>query len=200
MDEDFSTDLFVEYFAERWTNFVVNNDFFKTTYRLMDMTLVLLFDHRGKLSILSPLINAFVPSIIILTLTTIQFFYGMIGMKGWARGNLALIVLQLFSIINSTLALLLLYQIEFYIYDLRILRWIWWPISGIYLIFYALLAIQEIDFVYVKGMSSDSDHRAYNILNAAMVGYAVAWLFPTAFSSLMICLKEPFMNPIAWSK
>jgi len=46
----------------------------------------------------------------------------------------------------------------------------------------------------------DSGHRAYNILNAALVAYAVTWLVPTAFSSLCICLKEPFMNPIAWSK
>jgi len=140
MEGDYSMDLFVQYIAERWENFVENVNIGIFIYRFVEMVLVLVFDSKGKMSILSPLVNALVPSVIIYTLTTIQFFYGAVGMKGWAKGNIVFIALQIFSLVNSALALLLLYEIEWYIYDLRILRWIWWPVSAIFLVLWGILA------------------------------------------------------------
>lgn len=86
-------------------------------------------------------------------------------------------------------------DIEVYIYDLRIIRWISWPLAAIFFVGWFYFLICELYLIYKRGMDEDdNDHKLYNVLNAIFVGYTVAFLAPTAISNFFICLKEPFMN------
>lgn len=60
----------------------------------MEAMFIVFFDKKSnKFSILSPTVNALIPSFAIFNGVTIQFFFGMAGMKGWAKGNVPLIVI-----------------------------------------------------------------------------------------------------------
>lgn len=95
--------------------------------------------------------------------------------------------------------LMLVWNWEFYLYDLRIIRYISEAEAIIFGLLYIFFVGVEIDLVYIKGRL-DKDDNIYDLLMALIFGYNLAMWAPTFITNFLILEKELTLNQLAWSK
>lgn len=123
--------LVVDYAEERYWN-LLNNFNPADVWTFMEMALVIALTGPGKFAITSPLFTALYPSMNAMSGIFIVFYYNFTRNKWWGGGNLFLISMQLFQLIQFASLLPLLWNSEMYLYDFRLWRFISFGAAGIF--------------------------------------------------------------------
>lgn len=99
VEGDYTFSLFKNWVVDRWFNFFNHVNIVPFMWTFTEMILVTTLDSDGKFSFMSPMVYAWGPTTVIFVSTLIQFFFGFARMKFWAKGNVTMIVLQVYSLI-----------------------------------------------------------------------------------------------------
>lgn len=89
--------------------------------------------------------------------------------------------------------LLLVWNNELYLYDLRIIRYFSEFMAAIFNVGYIMMVGIVLDLVYVKG-SLEKDNNIYDLLMALYLGYNLFLHAPTFIVNFFIVAKELTLN------
>ena len=102
-----------------------------------------------------------------------------------------------------------MWNVQSYLYDLRVLRYIFFGAAIIFMAIYWVSSAILIDLMFVKGrhagdkklswFGSKGKDRAPDLLFALFVGYNLVEFMPTAFSASFYIIKELTMKQSAFS-
>lgn len=148
---------------------------------------------------MNPLFTATIPSIIGLNIVVISIAFNISVNKWWANGNLLLLLLQAFTIIQFVFLWLLLWNTDVYLYDLRILRYVSLTSAIVFNVLYFTGICGEADLIFVKGRMEKTDNPI-DVFISLVTGYVLLDLAPTFYVNLLIALKELTLNQFAWNK
>lgn len=153
----------------------------------------------GKLSIMSPVFTATTPSLVTANLILLQIITGFTWFKYFAHGNLFMIFTEVWTAGQWLLMYLLLWNEDWYLYDLRIVRFLSLAGAITFMIFYMAGVAVEVDLLVVEGIINNTDSW-FTMLMALIFGELVLYYSPTALVNTFIILKESTLNQLAWRK
>lgn len=94
--------------------------------------------------------------------------------------------------------ILLVWNIDLYLYDLRILRYISLLEAILFNLIYIMMVGTELDLYYNRGLGIGNVHlddsAIFDVMLAIFNGYMLIEFTPTAFVNATIILKEMTMN------
>lgn len=166
---------------------------------LVLFVLVSILDAPGKFSIFSPYFTGWGPTVLAYNCVGGQIIANLWINRFFAEGNVYLLAMQSFTIMQLVLMTFLVWNSDIYLYDLRIIRYLSELYAIIFLLGFVLMSGVELDLVYVKGALDKSD-SIYDLLSALFIGYNLALFAPTLIVSVIIIGKELTLNPFAWRK
>lgn len=161
--------------------------------------LVTLLTAPGKFSLLSPLFTGWGPTVLTFNCVSAQFIGNLWINRYFAEGNFYLIGMQIFTITQWLLMLLLVWDVEIYLYDFRILRYFSELGAFTFAAAYLTMVGMWLDLVFVQG-SWEKDVNIFDLLGALFVGYNLGLHAPTMIVNVLIIGKELTLNPLAWRK
>ena len=88
------------------------------------------------LSLGSPLLTAYIPTFLGASLMILQIFANVILNKWWAHGNAYLLVMQAFGIQQYAAMVLAMWNVDAYLYDARLIRYIFLIEAAIFMMVY----------------------------------------------------------------
>ena len=185
-------DCFVNYLTERWNHFTANIKPFELINNIMLFFMVGGLDAPGKFSLASPLYTAYFPTLIGTILIFTQFILNIVMNDLWAQGNLYLISIQLFTIMQYIFMGLTIWNFDTYLYDLRPLRYIVLGLAIEHIFFYVVAGAVVIDLVFIKNKSGDIG--IFDTLASLFIGYNLIEMAPTLYMNVVILLKEMTLN------
>mmetsp|Transcript_29385 Transcript_29385/g.44396 ORF Transcript_29385/g.44396 Transcript_29385/m.44396 type:complete len:150 (-) Transcript_29385:261-710(-) len=133
---------------DAWQKFPFQQKFYETFAAFL---LIKALEWNGKFTIISPLLTSITPIIMCANLVALQLFFNVFMFKFFAHFNLLLIGIQIFTMIQYVGMFFLLQELNFYLYDFRIVRYIFFGAAIAFLLFYMIMAAEEIDLVLIKG-------------------------------------------------
>ena len=95
--------------------------------------------------------------------------------------------------------LLLVWNVELYLYDCRIMRYISEMSAIAFIVGFVMMSGVELDLVFVQG-ALEKDNNVIDLLSALVLGYNLALHAPTLIVNVLIVGKELTLNPFAWRK
>jgi hypothetical protein len=105
----------------------------------------------GKFSIFSPFFTGWGPTVLTTNCVGAQLIANLWINRWFAEGNAYLLAMQGFTIMQWALMLLLVWNVDIYLYDLRIIRYLSLLYAVVFLAMFVLFAGVELDLVYVRG-------------------------------------------------
>jgi hypothetical protein len=99
VEGDYTFRLIKAWVVDRWDNFFDNINIVPFTWTFTEMLLVTMLDSDGKFSFMSPMVYAWGPTTVVFIGTLIQFFFGLARMNFWAKGNITILALQVYSVV-----------------------------------------------------------------------------------------------------
>lgn len=143
--------ILIDYLDERKNNFANEHNPLKDFEMIFGGALVTVLTMPGKLSLVSPIITALLPTIATWQLTLAQLIMNILINKWWAGGNLLLLFFQAEHILMQVCMMMLLSDINFYLYGLRILRYLVFAWCIFFNLAYIAMAGGVVDQVFVNG-------------------------------------------------
>lgn len=113
--------------------------------------------------------------------------------KFYAHGNLLMIMTLMWTLSQWFCMYLLLWNQDFYLYDLRLLRYLVLLLAITFDFFYACLFSAELEIVWLEGKLYKEDN-AVEVVLALIFGEMLIYYFPTAIVNSIIILKEMTLN------
>ena len=104
----------------------------------------------GKFSLAAPLVTGWVPSIIGFIMVILDIVFNAWFMNWWAEGNFYLILTTVYDIWGFTFMLMSVWNWDFYLYDMRIGRYLVAAWALLFNTFYISLIPIEIDLIWIK--------------------------------------------------
>ena len=92
--------------------------------------------------------------------------------------------------------LFLVWNVQIYMYDLRILRYLVLLAALIFDLMYFFFGCMLFDYAYYRHDTSN----VFEIFQALFIAYCIGLYFPTALINYTILFKELTLNQMAWSK
>lgn len=108
--------ILFNYLSERITNILQNGDIISAYFYFWKFIVVLIYDLTTKASVAFPVFTALGPTILYPSLVFLQFVANIWLNHWWAEGNILLIVGQLFTLWQFVSMMLLIWDVEWYLY------------------------------------------------------------------------------------
>ena len=143
--------IFEDYLSERANNLLQYFNPIDAIEVVLGYVIITVLQAPGKFTGMSPLITGILPQALTLDGLMLQFIWSAFFMEFWANFNIMFLLHQLFSIVQYFLMFLLSWNVEIYIYDFRIVRYVSLFFAFIYDIFYVVMAASALDLVFIKG-------------------------------------------------
>lgn len=198
---DFSTTgptIFWDWYKERVVH-LKQIDPVPLVENLVLFVLVTVLNAPGKFSLLSPIFTGWSPTVLTSNCVGAQLVANVWINRWFAEGNVYLLAMQGFTIMQYVLMLMLVWNFDVYLYDLRLIRYLSAFCALIFVIGFILMTGVELDLVFVKGAAQKADD-VFDLLGALFLGYNLALLTPTLIVSVIILGKELTLNQFAWRK
>lgn len=132
-------------------------------------------------------------------LISLQFMMNLSVNRNWANGNLYLIAMEIYTILAFLAQILLTWNFDIYLYDLRIVRLVMAALAVLFWVVYIISAAVWADLVFLKEAIGDKG-TIYDIMIVLFIGYNLMYNIPTAVINAIIIGKELTLNQFAWSK
>lgn len=161
--------------------------------------LVTVLTAPGKFSIMSPLFTGWNPTVLTFNCVGAQVLANLWINRLWAEGNVYLLMMQGFTLMQWILMLMLVWNWDLYLYDFRIVRYLSELYALIFIFAFLIMSGIELDLVFVKGKLDKTDN-IFDLLSALFIGYNLALHVPTFLVNVIIVLKELTLNQFAWRK
>lgn len=161
--------------------------------------LVTVLTAPGKFSIMSPLFTGWNPTVLTFNCVGAQLLANLWINRLWAEGNVYLLMMQGFTLMQWILMLMLVWNWDLYLYDLRIVRYLSELYALMFIFAFLIMSGIEIDLVFVKGKLDKTDN-IIDLLSALFIGYNLALHVPTFLVNAIIVMKELTLNQFAWRK
>ena len=113
--------------------------------------------------------------------------------KWFAHGNILLIITQIWTLWQALMMSMLVWDVPFYLYDLRVLRWINFGIAILYVACYLFLIILDVNLIGFVDEWKQKD-LIFNYLLETILSYSIIQFIPTFLVNFQIVLKEITMN------
>lgn len=100
--------------------------------------------------------------------------------------------------------LMLIWNFDIYLYDLRLLRYFSELQAIVFNAFYILMLGTELDLIYNGRLGLGELYvdasNVFDMMLAVVIGYLLIEYFPTAYINTAIIVKEMTLNQFAWRK
>lgn len=168
---------------------------------LVLFVLVTVLTAPGTFSIFSPIFTGWSPTVLALNCVGAQFIANLWINRSFAGGNVYLIAMQAFTVLQWVFMEFLVWNVDIYMYDLRIVRYISELGALVFVVGFVMYTGVEIDLVYVRGaLSRQQAPNVFDVFSALFIGYNLALHVPTFLVNAIILLKEVSLNQFAWRK
>jgi len=144
------TKIFNDYIRERYLHFVINIKPVELIENIILYLIVTIVTSPGKFTIMSPLFTAFMPTSIGALGLLAQTYFNIYMNRLWAHGSKFLLGMYFFTISQYIFMLMLVWNISFYLYTLRIIRYIVFFEAISFLFLYLMTLGVFLDLYFVK--------------------------------------------------
>ena len=173
--------------------------FIHYAWNLYELMIVFIYDFYTKASVVNPMFTALMPTMFMPPILLIQILVNLLLNKYYAYGNVFLILPQIFTLYQAFWMFFLIWDVPFYLYTLRIWRWINFGLAIAFMLYYASLFAIDYEFLYMID-EWESNQVLFNSLVATLVSYMILDLIPTFLVNFTIVTKEITMNQLAWKR
>jgi hypothetical protein len=141
---------------------------------------VALYDLITKGSVAVPIVTAIGPTMVIPTLLTLQIIFNIAYNDWFAEGNVFLVVMQIFTIIQFVNMFLLIWDTEFYLYTVRLYRYIIFAIAIVFCLVYVADIAVAADLIWgIDEWQQQPAKLAVNGLVSTILAYCAIEFLPT---------------------
>lgn len=140
--------------------------------------MVLVYDYVTKMSVVNPFLTATIPTLMHPTILTFGIVFNVVLNQWYAHGNILLVGIQIFTLVQAFFMFLLIWDVPFYLYTLRILRYIVLLVAIIFLFMYVVMILIDFDLLYLVN-EWKSHQKLFNGVLATLLSYMAMNMFPT---------------------
>ena len=119
--------------------------------------------------------------------------YNIFKFKFFAGTNFFMMTMQLFSVVQMVLLIMLLWNFEAYLYDFRITRYFSALFAGIFDLFYIMVLAKTFELIIYKSKFLGNP-TVVDVISAVIHAFFSVFFLPTFYVNSLILLKELTMN------